>query len=82
MLNSNAPLRGGKRDLYEGGIRVPTLAYWPGVIQAGSSSDLMSGFKDLLPTFAELSGNSVQESVDGISIATTLTGDGGQKMHD
>ena len=50
MLNSNAPLRGGKRDLYEGGIRVPTLAYWPGVIQAGSSSDLISGFQDFLQT--------------------------------
>lgn len=82
MLDSNAPLRGGKRDLYEGGIRVPTVAYWPGVIQPNTRSVLISGFQDLLPTFAELAGTSVPEKVDGLSIAPTLTGNGEQQEHD
>jgi len=54
--NSNGPLRGLKRDLYEGGIRTPLLARWPGRIKAGTSSDHISAFWDMLPTFCESAG--------------------------
>ncbi len=74
MHNSNAPLRGGKRDLYEGGIRVPTIAWWPGKIEAGSVSDHISGFQDMMPTFAELAGAPVPPQIDGISMVPTLLG--------
>lgn len=74
MLDSNAPLRGGKRDLYEGGIRVPTLAWWPGHIPAGSVSAHISGFQDMLPTFAELAGAVPPPGIDGISMVPVLMG--------
>jgi arylsulfatase A len=82
MLNSNAPFRGGKRDLYEGGIRVPTIAWWPGVVDAGSSSDHISGFQDMMPTFSELAGIDYPEDIDGISIVPTLKGQGAQQLHE
>jgi arylsulfatase A-like enzyme len=82
MLDSNAPLRGGKRDLYEGGIRVPTLAYWPGVIQPNTKSELISGFQDLFPTFSELANAPIEIEIDGISLAPTLTDKGDQQEHD
>ena len=82
MLNSNAPFRGGKRDLYEGGIRVPMMAWWPGKIQAGSTTDHIGGFQDMLPTFAELAGAQPPAGIDGISIAPTLQGKEGQQQHE
>ena len=82
MLDSNGPLRGGKRDLYEGGIRVPTIAWWPGSIEPGAESDLISGFQDMLPTFAELAEAVPPPGIDGISIVPTLLGTGGQKVHE
>jgi arylsulfatase A-like enzyme len=72
--DSNGLLRGIKRDLYEGGIRVPTLARWPGKIKAGSLTDHISGFWDFLPTCAELAGFKPPEGIDGISIVPALLG--------
>lgn len=76
MLDSNAPLRGGKRDLYEGGIRVPTIAWWPGHVPPGTESSHLSGFQDMLPTFAELSGAVPPPGIDGISMVPVLMGRG------
>ncbi|MHC4230515.1 MAG: sulfatase-like hydrolase/transferase, partial [Planctomycetota bacterium] len=79
FFNSNGPLRGIKRDLYEGGIRVPTIARWPGKIEAGSRSDHISAFWDVLPTFAELAGAQEPKSIDGISFVPALLGKPQQK---
>ena len=82
-FDSNGPLRGIKRDLYEGGIRVPLIARWPGAIEAGTTSDHVSAFWDFLPTAAELAGATVPEKLDGISYANTLTRPGAlQRAHD
>lgn len=74
FFNSNGPLRGIKRDLYEGGIRVPMIARWPGKIKKGTVSNHISGFWDFLPTCAELVEVETQEEIDGISILPTLLG--------
>ena len=79
--DSNGPLRGIKRDLYEGGIRVPFLARWPGKIEAGQTSDHISAFWDMLPTFCEIAGVPSPDDVDGISILPTLLGKR-QRKHD
>lgn len=76
FFNSRGGFRGYKRDLYEGGIRVPTAAYWPGVIPKGSRSGHVSAFWDMLPTFTELAGAAVPEDIDGISMVPLLTGKG------
>jgi arylsulfatase A-like enzyme len=81
-FDSNGPLRGYKRDLYEGGIREPMIARWPGKIKAGSSSDLISAFWDIMPTLAEISGSSLPANIDGISLLPTLLGQAGQKNHE
>lgn len=70
--SSSGPLRGHKRDLYEGGIRVPFLARWVGTIRAGSVTNQTGSFDDLLPTLAELVGQSVGDEVTGVSILPTL----------
>ncbi len=62
FFDSNGPLRGRKRDLYEGGIRVPMIAWWPGKVPAGKVTDHLSGFQDWLPTFCELAGARPPES--------------------
>jgi arylsulfatase A-like enzyme len=82
MFNSSGPLRGGKRDLYEGGIRVPMIAHWPAGITKPGASDHVSAFWDFLPTACELAGVPAPGGVDGISYAPTLTGKGGQRAHD
>lgn len=74
FFESRGPLRGIKRDLYEGGIRVPLLARWPGRIEAGSVSDQVWAFWDFLPTAAELAGVSAPQGIDGISMAPALLG--------
>jgi arylsulfatase A-like enzyme len=72
-----------KRDLYDGGIRVPTIAKWPGKIEAGSESDLLSGFQDVFPTLAEIVGFDSPKGLDGISFAPTLLGDSeNQREHE
>jgi arylsulfatase A len=80
MHNSNAPLRGGKRDLYEGGIRVPMIAWWPGQVPAGTASDHISGFQDMMPTFAELAGMPHPPGIDGISMVPELLGRAGEQQ--
>lgn len=82
FFDSNGPLRGIKRDLSEGGIRVPFIARWPGRIAAGGTSGLPAAFWDLMPTFAELAGAAAPKTADGISIAPTLLGRGAQPKHD
>lgn len=76
FFKASGPLRGIKRDLYEGGIRVPFIARWPGKIAAGVTSDAQFAFWDFLPTAAELAGASdkVPPKLDGISFVPTLLG--------
>lgn len=74
FFDCNGPLKGIKRDLYEGGIRVPTMARWPSRIKPGSVSDHAWAFWDFLPTAAELAGAKSPTGIDGISIAPTLLG--------
>lgn len=82
MLDSSGPLRGGKRDLYEGGIRVPMIAHWPAGIKSPSVSNHISAFWDFLPTACELAGAETPKDIHGISYAATLTGTGKQAAHD
>lgn len=72
-FHSNGPLRGFKRDLYEGGIRVPFIARWPGRIQPGTSAEMFA-FWDLLPTFGEMLGQTVPSGIDGVSVLQALLG--------
>ncbi len=72
---SNGPLRGGKQDMYEGGIRVPAFAMWKGKIEPGSSSDRLSLLMDLFPTFTELAGASINGPIDGKSFLPELMGE-------
>ncbi|MBL9187340.1 MAG: arylsulfatase [Opitutaceae bacterium] len=74
FFDSNGPLRDLKFTLYEGGIRVPFIARWPGRIARGGVSDLVSDFADMFPTFAELAGAAVPAGLDGVSIVPTLLG--------
>ena len=69
-------LRGLKGQLWEGGIRVPQIVKWPGKVEAGSTTDQVTGFEDWLPTLLDLIGfgEAVPEEVNGISIADTLLG--------
>lgn len=81
-FNSNGPLRGFKRDLYEGGIRVPFIAKWPGKIQPGTTSDHVSAFWDFFPTVADITGlEQLPPDSDGISFLPTLLGEDGQIQH-
>lgn len=79
---SGGGLRGVKRDMYEGGIRVPLIARWPGRVQAGAETDHVCAFWDFFPTAAELAGLPKPKGLDGISYAPTLLGRGGQREHD
>ncbi|MBN2132335.1 MAG: arylsulfatase, partial [Sedimentisphaerales bacterium] len=82
FFQSNRPFRGGKRDLYEGGIRVPFIARWPGRIPAGKTSDEILAFWDILPTFTELAGLPVPETIDGISMLPALLGQPQTRNHE
>ena len=83
FFDGNGGFRGIKRDLYEGGIRMPMIARWPGRIKAGSTTDHISAHWDVLPTFAELAGVNAPADIDGISFAPTLLGrSAAQKRHD
>lgn len=81
-FDSNGPLRGYKRDLYEGGIREPMIVWWPGKVKAGSKTDLISAFWDVMPTLADLAGVKAPENIDGISFLPTILDQPDQKMHD
>ncbi|MCC5930193.1 MAG: arylsulfatase [Cyclobacteriaceae bacterium] len=74
FFNSNGGLRGFKRDLYEGGIRVPFIARWPGVIEPGSITFHNSAFWDFLPTACELAGVEAPKDIDGISYLPEMLG--------
>ncbi|MDB4756940.1 arylsulfatase [Mariniblastus sp.] len=74
FFNSNGALRGYKRDLYDGGIRVPMIARWPGIIQAGTQTSHPSAFWDFLPTACELAGINAPIDTDGLSYVPTLLG--------
>lgn len=73
-LDNNGPLRGAKRDLYEGGIRVPFIARWPGKIPEGKVSDALITHWDMLPTVAKLAGAEAPSGLDGLSMVEALTG--------
>jgi arylsulfatase A-like enzyme len=75
---SNAPLRGGKGRLYEGGIRVPLMLAWPGVVPSGSTRDVVVGSIDLYPTILELVGVAIpaRQPMDGLSFASVARGTG------
>lgn len=74
-FNSNGDLRGYKRDVYEGGIRVPMIARWKGRITEGVTTDHVSAFWDVLPTFADIVGAELTTPTDGISFLPVLLGD-------
>ncbi len=83
FFGSRGGLRGIKRDLYEGGIRVPGIAWQPGTVPAGATSRLPWAFWDFLPTAAAAAGANVSADLDGISILPTLQGRfGDQRPHD
>ena len=82
FFDSNGPFRGYKRDLYEGGIRMPTIAYWPGRVPSGAVTQHVSAFWDVLPTMAELVDVEVPNKLDGISFLPTLLGEGEQSQHE
>lgn len=68
LFNHSGPLRGYKRDMYEGGIRTPLITRWPGRIAAGVTSSQVWAFWDFLPTMGELIGVKPPEGLDGISV--------------
>ena len=72
FFDSNGNLRGGKRDLYEGGLRVPLIAYWKNKIIPGSKTNHISGFRDVMTTFAEITGIEKPSHNNGISFLPTL----------
>jgi len=81
FFDSNGPLRGYKRDLYEGGIRMPTIAWWPSKISQNSETDHMSAFWDIMPTIADVANAKIPDDIDGISMLPTLLGKNNQQKH-
>ena len=93
FFGRDGKLKGLKRQCYEGGLRIPFIAWWPGHIKGNSVNDLPFAFYDLMPTFCEMAGvknyekryrnKKTDDYFDGISIAPTLLGnDAKQKKHD
>jgi len=84
FFNGTAGLRAAKGSVYEGGIRIPMIASWPGSVAAGTTTDHIAAFQDILPTLLEIVGASsrVPPGVDGISYAPTLLRKGEQQQHD
>lgn len=82
FFNSNSIYRGYKRDLYEGGIRVPTIISWQGKVAAGAENNFPFAFWDYLPTFAEILEVEPETKTNGVSILPTLLGNDGQKERD
>ncbi len=83
FFDSNGPLRGIKRDLYEGGIRVPMIVRWPGRAPAGTVSDTIGYFGDFLPTAAAIAGVEPPKKIDGINFLPAILGKTGeQKQHE
>jgi len=83
FFDSNGPMKGVKRDLYEGGIRVPLIVRWKGQVQQGSQCGHACAFWDFMPTFAELGDGKCPDGIDGLSIVPSLMGDAAeQKKHE
>ena len=80
FFRNAGPLRGLKFSLYEGGLRVPLIARWKGRIAAGTVTQQIGGFEDLLPTFCELATVPVPPDIDGVSLVPTLLGEPGQQQ--
>jgi arylsulfatase A-like enzyme len=79
---NNSPWRLGKQDMYEGGLRVATIAKWPGRIKAGSKSAHIGATMDIYPTLAELTGVKFSHQIDGLSLLPSLLGQSGQQQHE
>lgn len=82
FFDSNGPLRGTKRDPYEGGIRVPTIVRWPGHVPAGATSEHAGYFGDFFATAAELAGAKAPERLDSLSFVPAMLGKPDQPPHD
>ncbi len=84
FFNSNGPLRGVKRDVYEGGIRVPMIVRYPNHVKAGTTTNHISAFWDIMPTLADITHSAIptNEVTDGISFLPTLLDKGKQKEHE
>ena len=82
FFDSNGPWRGYKRDVYEGGIRVPMIISWPGHLACGKETDFLCSFWDMMPTLRELTGIAPHEGLDGVSLLPLLQGRKGQREHD
>lgn len=82
FFTSNGALRGHKTQVYEGGIRVPMIARWPGRIKAGTTSDHVAANWDMWATFTDLAGGPAPGGTDGISMLPTLLGRSTQREHD
>lgn len=76
FFNLTGGLRGAKYTWYEGGIRVPLIAYWPGHIPAGVTSNLLTHIEDVLPTIVDIAGGTPPSTTTGISLKPTLLPDG------
>jgi len=74
FAQSNGELRGGKQDMYEGGIRVPTFFYWKNKIVPATKTENLGMLMDLFPTFCDIAGVEYPEKLDGISLLPTLIG--------
>ncbi|MCC7333907.1 MAG: arylsulfatase [Pirellulaceae bacterium] len=81
-FNPSGPLTGIKRSLTEGGVRVPMIARWPGKVKAGTVSEHVGYFADVLPTLIDLTDAETEVATDGISFLPTLSGSGEQKEHE
>lgn len=81
LFGASGPFRGLKRDLYDGGIRVPTIVRWPGQVAPGTQSSHVSSFADLFPTLTTLIEAPLPPKTDGISFLPTLLGKRGQQAH-
>lgn len=82
FFGSTGNSRAFKGSIYEGGIRTPFIARWPGTIKAGSTSNLPAVFYDVMATLAKIAGASTPKESDGISFLPTLTGKGKQRRHE
>lgn len=82
FFRSSGPFRGIKRDVYEGGIRVPMIVRWPAKISPGRVSDFPWALWDFLPTAADIAMTKAPEGIDGISIYPLLTGGAQTNQHD
>ncbi|SDR70534.1 Arylsulfatase A [Polaribacter sp. KT25b] len=81
FFNSSGDLKGFKRDVYEGGVRVPMFAYWKGKIKEGRTTNHQAAFYDIMPTLAEVATTNSPNKTDGISILPELLGKENQQKH-